>query len=43
MKAGHAGKLMIRGVGRSAVQPDDDTFLGLGYGPNKGPVEPRPL
>jgi ABC-type transport system substrate-binding protein len=36
LKASRAGKLMMWGVGWSAAQPDGDTFLGLGYGPNKG-------
>jgi ABC-type transport system substrate-binding protein len=36
LKASRAGKLMMWGVGWSANQPDGDTFLGLGYGPNKG-------
>jgi ABC-type transport system substrate-binding protein len=36
LKASTAGKLMMWGVGWSAVAPDGDTFLALGYGPNKG-------
>ena len=36
LKASRAGKLQMWGVGWSAAQPDADTFLGLGYGPNKG-------
>jgi ABC-type transport system substrate-binding protein len=36
LKASRAGKLMMWGVGWSAGQPDADTFLALGYGPNKG-------
>ena len=36
LKASRAGKLMMWGVGWSASQPDADTFLALGYGPNKG-------
>ncbi len=36
LKASRAGKLMMWGVGWSANQPDGDTFLALGYGPNKG-------
>ena len=36
LKASRAGKLMLWGVGWSAGQPDADTFLALGYGPNKG-------
>jgi ABC-type transport system substrate-binding protein len=36
LKASRAGKLMLWGVGWSAGQPDGDTFLALGYGPNKG-------
>ncbi|HEU5293650.1 MAG TPA: ABC transporter substrate-binding protein [Burkholderiaceae bacterium] len=36
LKASRAGKLMMWGVGWSATAPDADTFLGLGYGPNKG-------
>jgi ABC-type transport system substrate-binding protein len=31
-----AGKLMMWRVGWSATTPDGDTFLALGYGPNKG-------
>jgi ABC-type transport system substrate-binding protein len=36
LKSSRAGKLMMWGVGWSANQPDGDTFLALGYGPNKG-------
>ena len=36
LKASRGGKLMMWGVGWSAGQPDGDTFLALGYGPNKG-------
>ncbi len=36
LKASRAGKLMMWGVGWSAGTPDGDTFLALGYGPNKG-------
>ncbi len=36
LKAARAGKLMMWGMGWIATQPDGDTFLGLGYGPNKG-------
>jgi ABC-type transport system substrate-binding protein len=36
LKASRAGKLMMWGVGWSAGAPDADTFLSLGYGPNKG-------
>ncbi|HLL19912.1 MAG TPA: ABC transporter substrate-binding protein [Rubrivivax sp.] len=36
LKASRAGKLQMWGVGWSAGQPDGDTFLALGYGPNKG-------
>jgi ABC-type transport system substrate-binding protein len=36
LKSSRAGKLMMWGVGWSAGAPDGDTFLGLGYGPNKG-------
>ena len=36
LKASRAGKLMMWGVGWVADQPDGDTFLALGYGPNKG-------
>ena len=36
LKASRAGKLMMWGVGWSAGQPDGDTFLALGFGPNKG-------
>ena len=36
LKASRTGKLMMWGVGWSAGAPDGDTFLALGYGPNKG-------
>jgi ABC-type transport system substrate-binding protein len=36
LKASRAGKLMMWGVGWSSGAPDGDTFLALGYGPNKG-------
>ena len=36
LKASHAGKLMMWGVAWAATSPDGDTFLALGYGPNKG-------
>ena len=36
LKSSRAGKLMMGGVGWSAGAPDGDTFLSLGYGPNKG-------
>ncbi|MCY7315768.1 MAG: ABC transporter substrate-binding protein [Rubrivivax sp.] len=36
LKASRAGKLMMWGVGWTANAPDGDTFLALGYGPNKG-------
>jgi ABC-type transport system substrate-binding protein len=36
LKASRAGKLMMWGVGWLASAPDGDTFLALGYGPNKG-------
>jgi ABC-type transport system substrate-binding protein len=36
LKASSAGKLQMWGVGWSAVVPDADAFLSLGYGPNKG-------
>jgi ABC-type transport system substrate-binding protein len=36
LKAARAGKLMMWGVGWSAGAPDGDTFLSLGYGPNRG-------
>ena len=36
MKSSRAGKLMMWGVGWSATSPDGDTFLALGFGPNKG-------
>ena len=36
LKNSRAGKLMMWRVGWNATQPDGDTFLALGYGPNKG-------
>ena len=36
LKASKAGKLMMWGVAWGATTPDGDTFLALGYGPNKG-------
>ncbi|MCU0952224.1 MAG: ABC transporter substrate-binding protein [Burkholderiaceae bacterium] len=36
LKNSRAGRLMMWRVGWSAAQPDGDTFLALGYGPNKG-------
>ena len=36
LKNSRAGKLMMWRVGWVAAQPDGDTFLALGYGPNKG-------
>jgi len=36
LKSSRAGKLMMWGVGWSAGDPDGETFLALGYGPNKG-------
>ena len=36
LKASRGGKLMMWGVGWLAGDPDADTFLALGYGPNKG-------
>jgi ABC-type transport system substrate-binding protein len=36
LKSSRGGKLMMWGVGWSAGDPDGDTFLALGYGPNKG-------
>jgi ABC-type transport system substrate-binding protein len=36
LKASRAGKLQMWGVGWVAGAPDADTFLALGYGPNKG-------
>ena len=36
LKASRTGKLMMWGVGWLAGNPDGDTFLALGYGPNKG-------
>jgi ABC-type transport system substrate-binding protein len=35
-KASRAGKLMMFGFGWVSAVPDGDTFLSLGYGPNKG-------
>jgi ABC-type transport system substrate-binding protein len=36
LKNSRAGRLMMWRVGWVAAQPDGDTFLALGYGPNKG-------
>jgi ABC-type transport system substrate-binding protein len=36
LRNSRAGKLMMWRVGWVAAQPDGDTFLALGYGPNKG-------
>ncbi len=36
LKNSRAGKLMMWRVGWVAAQPDGDTYLALGYGPNKG-------
>jgi ABC-type transport system substrate-binding protein len=36
LKSSRAGRLMMWGVGWSTTLPDGDTFLALGYGPNKG-------
>ena len=36
LKNSRAGKLMMWRVGWNATQPDGDTFLALGFGPNKG-------
>ena len=36
LKSSRAGKLMMWGVGWTAGAPDGDTFLALGFGPNKG-------
>jgi len=36
LKSSRAGKLMMWRVGWSANNPDGDTFLALGYGPNRG-------
>jgi ABC-type transport system substrate-binding protein len=36
LKASRAGRLMMWGVAWSAGAPDGDTFLALGFGPNKG-------
>jgi ABC-type transport system substrate-binding protein len=36
LKSSRAGKLMMWGVGWVSSAPDGDTFLALGYGPNKG-------
>jgi ABC-type transport system substrate-binding protein len=36
LKASRAGKLMMWGVGWSSATPDAESFLVLGYGPNKG-------
>jgi ABC-type transport system substrate-binding protein len=36
LKSSRVGKLMMWGVGWSTTGPDGETFLSLGYGPNKG-------
>jgi ABC-type transport system substrate-binding protein len=36
LRASRAGRLMMWGVGWSGGSPDGETFIGLGYGPNKG-------
>jgi ABC-type transport system substrate-binding protein len=36
LKSSNAGKLMMWGVAWLNTNPDGDTFLSLGYGPNKG-------
>ncbi len=36
LKGSRAGKLMIWNVGWNGGSPDSDTFLALGFGPNKG-------
>jgi ABC-type transport system substrate-binding protein len=36
LKNSRAGRLMMWRVGWVAAQPDGDTFLALGYGPNRG-------
>jgi ABC-type transport system substrate-binding protein len=36
LKASRGGKLMMWGLGWLAGNPDGDTFLAIGYGPNKG-------
>ncbi len=36
LKNSRAGKLMMWRVGWHATQPEGDTFLALGFGPNKG-------
>jgi ABC-type transport system substrate-binding protein len=36
LKASRAGKLMMWGLAWGAETPDGDTFLAMGYGPNKG-------
>jgi ABC-type transport system substrate-binding protein len=36
LRASRAGRLMMWGVGWSGGSPDGDTFIALGYGPNKG-------
>jgi ABC-type transport system substrate-binding protein len=38
LKATRAGKHMMWRAGWSAAQPDGDTFLALGYGPNIGQI-----
>jgi ABC-type transport system substrate-binding protein len=36
LKSSRAGRLMMWRVGWNATTPDGDTFLALGFGPNKG-------
>jgi ABC-type transport system substrate-binding protein len=36
LKASRGGKLMMWGLGWFAGNPDGDTFLAIGYGPDKG-------
>jgi ABC-type transport system substrate-binding protein len=36
LKSARVGKLMMWGVGWSVTQPDSESFLRLGYGPNRG-------
>ncbi len=38
LKNSRVGKLMMWRLGWTAAQPDGDTFLSIGYGPNKGQV-----
>ncbi|MBK1615840.1 bicyclomycin resistance protein [Rubrivivax gelatinosus] len=40
LKRSRAGRLMMWGVGWMASEPDGDTFLALGYGPNAGQGNP---